>query len=84
MDRQAFQWILPYHDGAIRYFKEIGVWKPSHQKHTDRMVRRQQVLAKAWKATKAKKSGGSDYLAFWMGRRASALKAAGFDPVWEK
>ncbi len=84
MDRQAFQWILPYHDGAIRYFKEIGVWKPSYQKHNDRIVKRQQVLAKAWKATKAKKSGGSDYLAFWMGQRASALKAAGFDPVWEK
>ncbi|MEE8434570.1 MAG: TAXI family TRAP transporter solute-binding subunit [bacterium] len=84
MERQVFKWILPYHKGAIRYFKEIGVWKDDHQLHNDSMVKRQQVLASAWKATRAKKSGGSDYLSFWMGERASALKSAGFDPIWSK
>ncbi len=23
---QNFEWVVPYHDGAIRYFKEIGKW----------------------------------------------------------
>lgn len=82
MERQVFKWILPYHDGAIRYFKEIGAWKADHQAYNDRMIKRQQVLAQAWKAAKAKKSGGDDYLAFWMKERASALQSAGFDPVW--
>ena len=36
------------HDGAIRYFKEKGVWKDEHQKHNDALVRRQDVLQKAW------------------------------------
>jgi len=84
VERQALSWIHPYHDGAIGYFKEIGVWKAEHQKHNDMMNKRQQVLAKAWKATKAKKSGGDDFLAFWIGERAAALKSAGFDPIWTK
>ena len=84
MDRQVFSWSVPYHEGAVRYFKEIGVWKASHQRNNDMLIKRQAVLAAAWKKTRRMKSGGSDYLAFWMKERASALKAAGMDPVWEK
>lgn len=38
MDRQAFKWIIPYHKGAVRYFKEIGVWKADHQQHRKSVV----------------------------------------------
>ena len=84
MERQVFDWSLPYHEGAVRYFKEIGVWKPAHQRNTDMLIKRQKVLAQAWKKAKSMKSGGDDYLAFWMKERATALRAAGMDPVWEK
>ncbi len=82
MDRQNFQWIHPYHEGAVRYFKEIGVWKSEHQKHNDMMLKRQGVLADAWKAYRAG-GGASDFKAGWLKARAKALRAAGFDPIWE-
>ena len=84
IDRQVFDWSIPYHDGAVRYYKEIGVWKDEHQRNNDTLVGRQNVLQSAWKSAKSKRSGGDDFLAFWMGERAKALKAAGMDPVWEK
>ncbi len=33
--RQVFAWAIPMHDGAIRYFKERGLWTAEHQKHND-------------------------------------------------
>jgi hypothetical protein len=29
---------VPYHDGAIRFFKEIGVWTDEHQKRQDSLL----------------------------------------------
>lgn len=86
LDRQNFSWVIPFHDGAIRYFKERGVWKPEHQAHNDKLVERQNVLAAAWKATVA--APHADDAAFeqaWQKARVDALKKASFEPgvtVW--
>jgi len=80
LDRQVFDWVVPYHEGAIRYFTEIGRWKPNHQAHNDRLVQRQDALAKAW--ADAMKAPAADPAAFarsWNDARAAALRAAGFD-----
>ena len=80
--RQIFDWVVPYHDGAIRYFKEIGVWKPEHQANNDKLLKRQEALVKAWEGYA--KSGPSDENAFyagWLKVRGPALRQAGFDPV---
>jgi uncharacterized protein len=77
LDRQVFEWVLPYHAGAVKYFKEAGVWTDGYDKHNNALLKRQDVLIKAWKAS----GEGADYDA-WMKARATALKAAGFDPVW--
>ena len=29
----------PYHDGAIRYFKEAGLWTPAHQSQQDKVLK---------------------------------------------
>jgi TRAP transporter TAXI family solute receptor len=82
VDRQNFAWVIPYHQGAINYWKEKGLWKPEHQAHNDKLIGRQRVLADAWKSVQA--ANHADDKAFaqaWMKTRAEALKKAGFDPV---
>jgi len=82
VDRQNFAWVIPFHDGAIRFWKEAGKWKPEHQAHNDKLVQRQKVLMNTW--AEVKKGQHADEKAFqavWQNRRAAALRAAGFDPV---
>ena len=81
---QNFTWVVPYHDGAIRAFKEKGVWTDAAQKHNDSLVKRQQVMQEAWKAYSA--NGPSDDKAFaegWMKARAAALQKVGMDVIFE-
>lgn len=81
IERQKFDWVIPFHDGAIRYWKEKGLWKPEHQTHNDKMIARQKVLADAWKSVQA--ANHADDKAFeqaWMKARADALTKAGLAP----
>jgi TRAP transporter TAXI family solute receptor len=81
---QNFQWVIPYHDGAIRAFKEKGAWSDAAQTHNDGLIKRQQVMIDAWKAYSP--SAPSDDKAFaegWMKARAAALSKAGMDVVFE-
>ena len=80
--RQNFAWVVPYHDGAIKYWKEAGLWKPEHQAHNDKLIERQKVMAAAW--AEVSKGSHADDEAFknaWAKARADALTKAGFDPV---
>jgi TRAP transporter TAXI family solute receptor len=82
VERQNFAWVMPYHEGAIRYWKEKGLWKPEHQAHNDGLVARQKVLADAWKQVQAAKHSDDDeFQKAWMKTRADALIKAGLDPV---
>ena len=48
IDRQKFdQAFVPYHPGAIRYFKEIGIWSEAAEKTNQANLHRQQVLQDA-------------------------------------
>jgi TRAP transporter TAXI family solute receptor len=83
--RQNFAWVLPYHDGAVRAFKDAGVWKPEHEAHQKKVLARQATLAAAWSAF-LKTNPPEDRDAMrkgWMAARGAALKQAGFDPVFE-
>lgn len=80
--RQIYDWAVPFHDGAIRYLKEVKVWKPEYQAHNDKLIARQKVLAEAWAAQL--KDGPADAPAFakaWMKTRAAALTKAGMEVV---
>ncbi len=44
---QAF---LPFHEGAIRYFKESGEWTPEAAAQNEKNLYRQAVLKRAWDA----------------------------------
>lgn len=83
--RQNFTWVLPYHEGAVRAFREAGVWKPEHEAYNREMLRRQQVLADAWNAY-LKTNPPAEAEAFrkgWLAARASALQKAGLPPVFD-
>jgi TRAP transporter TAXI family solute receptor len=85
LKRQVYDWVVPFHDGAIRYFKEIGVWTPAYQAHNDGLLKRQQVMMAAWKSAELTKiTDEKAFEAAWMKSRATALKGAGMEPVWNE
>jgi uncharacterized protein len=68
-----------FHDGAIRYLKEAGIWTAEHQAWQDRALKRHALLKAAWKDMMSKdtaKSADSAALQkMWDERRAEALKS---------
>ena len=80
LDKQDMQWVAPYHEGAIRYFEEAGVWSEEAQKHNDELIVRQEVLKAAWEALQ--EEGPEDWDAAWAERRREALGQAGLDVVF--
>ena len=75
-------WIVPYHAGSIRYFREIGVWTEEYEAHNQGLIDRQWVLQEAWENVRSSDRTGNEFLDFWLEKRTSALEAAGMDSVW--
>ena len=48
LDTQA--WIVPYHEGSIRYLKEIGKWTSQHEAKQEELLTEQKERRKAWTA----------------------------------
>ncbi len=83
LESQLFQWVVPYHEGAVNYWREIGVWTDAIEEHNQALVRRQAVLASAWGEMTARGIGDrDDFVAAWQILRAQRLDESGFDPVW--
>ncbi|MDH3581523.1 MAG: C4-dicarboxylate ABC transporter, partial [Hyphomicrobiales bacterium] len=88
ISRQNLQWVFPYHPGSIKYFKEAGKWGAAEEAHNQKMLKRQDVLAAAWKAHMDANKDKDD-AAFnkgWQSARASALEKAGLGvpfKTWE-
>ena len=83
LDRQIFKFVAPYHEAAIKYYKERGVWTADMQAHNKKLVGKQNLLSATWKKQMA--AGIKDRKTFeaaWMKARAAVLDAAGFDPIW--
>ena len=83
LERQVFQWVVPYHDGAVAYWREIGVWSDELEAHNQSLISRQEVLASAWAEFSEEEIPDQDAFAeAWGELRADRLEAAGFNPVW--
>lgn len=72
---QAF---LPFHEGAIRYFKESGEWTPEAAAQNAKNLHRQAILKQAWDAfVPAAPDDYRDFEKAWLVARLTALEAAG-------
>ncbi|WP_340107779.1 TAXI family TRAP transporter solute-binding subunit [Pikeienuella sp. HZG-20] len=80
LEKQNFEWVVPYHAGAVRYFKERGVWSDAADAHNENLIARQDALAAAWEELKAEDP--DDWEAAWGAKRKEALKAGGFNIVF--
>jgi TRAP transporter TAXI family solute receptor len=72
---------LPYHKGAIRYFKEIGVWNAEFEAWQKNRLEKQDALAVAWAAAveeaSNKKVKSKDFSDFWMKKHDEVIKKYG-------
>jgi TRAP transporter TAXI family solute receptor len=82
---QNTQWVIPYHEGAVRYLKEAGVWSEAAQLHNDNLLARQDIIMASWKTFIAD-NPPSDKDAFktaWLAARKASLEKAGLPVVFE-
>ena len=83
VDRLEKHWAIPFHDGAVRYLKEIGAWNDEDQAHNDALLKRAQVLSQAFEETLTASSTegikAAGFKEFWTARREEALKNAGLN-----
>ncbi|MCB1548627.1 MAG: TAXI family TRAP transporter solute-binding subunit, partial [Hyphomicrobiaceae bacterium] len=72
LSAQNLAYVFPYHPAAIKYYKEKGVWTAAHEQHNQMLLKRQDVLAAAWKDMQAKKVADDKFVAEWLKVRAAA------------
>lgn len=80
LELQEMEWVVPYHEGTIRYFTEVGAWSDAAQANNDGLIERQRVLKEAWDTLKAE--APSDWEAAWSEARRKALSDAGLEIVF--
>ncbi|WP_319530175.1 TAXI family TRAP transporter solute-binding subunit [uncultured Cohaesibacter sp.] len=66
---------VPFHEGAIRYLKEKGIWTDKDDAWNQKRTARMDALVAAWKTFKADHADLSeeDYSAQWMAHRAEVV-----------
>ncbi|MCK7542574.1 TAXI family TRAP transporter solute-binding subunit [Marinobacter bryozoorum] len=84
LENQNMQWVVPFHDAVVEYYKEIGHWTDEMQAHQDMLVKRQQILLDTWDEYTAGDTPSDEdaFKAGWMEARAAALEEAGMNPVF--
>ena len=81
--RQLFDWVVPFHAGAVRYFRQAGVWTSELDRHNQQLVHRQKILEAAWQELLAENlQNNAAFTKRWRALRALRLEQAGFDPIW--
>jgi TRAP transporter TAXI family solute receptor len=87
MDPQASDWAIdissgfpngaPFHEGAVRYLKEKGLWTDAHEQWNQKELASLKAEQEAWqtvlKEAAEQKIGDKDYAAYWLKRRAEIL-----------
>ena len=84
LENQNMQWVIPYHDAVVEYYKEIGHWTDAMQAHQDGLVKRQGLLKTTWGSfmESSPPEDGDAFRIGWMEARAKALEAEGMEAVF--
>ncbi len=83
LSKQNLKWVFPYHPAAIKYYKEKGLWKAEHDTYNAGLLKRQDVLADAWKSMKDVTVADDKFAEEWLKVRAAALVKAGMPVVFK-
>jgi len=69
---------LPFHRGAVRYFKEIGLWNQEYEDWQKNRLEKQNRLAAAWTSATAEAAQkglkGEEFTNFWLKKHDEAVK----------
>ncbi|WP_083264461.1 TAXI family TRAP transporter solute-binding subunit [Pseudohongiella acticola] len=70
---------IPYHEGAIEYFREIDIWTPAAEARQQANINRQQVLLQAWQEynMSAPEEDRAAFEAGWLAFREQRLAELG-------
>lgn len=84
--RQTKQWVIPFHPGAVKALKEAGNWTDADETFNNNLIKRQEVLAAAWKAYNGASAPAepAKFLAGWMAARKDALAKANMPNGFEE
>ncbi|SOH94366.1 TRAP transporter solute receptor, TAXI family [Monaibacterium marinum] len=68
---------VPFHEGAIRYLREIGVWTEEDDAWNERRLARMNALTDAWASFHAENAdmAEEDFSEAWMAHRAEVISA---------
>lgn len=84
LDNQDMEWVIPFHEGVVRYYEELGIWNDDLQAHQDHLIERQNLILEAWdNFIDDAPSDDDEFTTAWMQARAEALQSAGMDLVFE-
>jgi TRAP transporter TAXI family solute receptor len=63
----------PFHEGAVKYYKEIGVWKPEHDDWNNKLIQHMKEVQKEWDAAVAEATDkgikAKEFSKFWVEKR---------------
>ncbi|WP_420722444.1 TAXI family TRAP transporter solute-binding subunit [Hwanghaeella sp. LZ110] len=78
LSQQPLKFAFPFQPGAIKYFREKGMWTEENDKHNEKLLHRIEVLQDAW-ASMDMSLDDDAFTEAWKKTRANALDAAGLD-----
>ncbi len=86
MDRQPVETsFVPFHEGTVRYFKEIGLWTEEAQRNQDQQIARQELLMETWETYRQDApTDPAEFARGWMAARYQALVENDFEPLMER
>lgn len=86
LEKQVMDWVVPFHDGAIRYYKEVGKWTDEAQAHNEELIARLNKMTEIWKSFTGSNppAEGEKFKEAWMEYRYNELQKAGLNPIWRE